>query len=333
MTQLSPKFLCCSMLALFTLAAACKQAPVRPTTINLRDRRGEIDESDSTKDPKPTKPTREIPDKDPEPPVDDPEKPVIDPEKPVIAPEKPVVDPEKPVVVPEKPVVTPEKPVEPEKPKEPKVSELFTEAQFNQMLPHRIPFYTYKGFIDAAEATPGFAKEGTIEARKREIAAILANARHESDEFRATREYNMAAWSHYCMASAEYPCTAGQTYQGRGPIQLSWNYNYKDAGIALGIDLLNNPDLVATDPKVAFQTMMWFWMKRGTVTCHAAMINPPNDQAKGFAQTIRTINGGLECNPKRTAVQREQAQKRGTFYKETLAAFGLNAGNEYLDCI
>ena len=38
------------------------------------------------------------------------------------------------------------------------------------------------------------------------------------------------------------------------------NYNYGQAGKAIGADLINNPDLVATDPIISFKTAIWFWM-------------------------------------------------------------------------
>lgn len=202
------------------------------------------------------------------------------------------------------------------------VSSLISEAQFNSMFPQKIPFYTYQGFIQAAETVPGFAKEGDTETRKREIAAILANADHESDHFKAVREYNTANYGHYCQADhATYPCKAGQAqYYGRGPIQLSWNYNYGAAGDYLKVDLLSNPDLVATDPKIAFMTMMWYWMTQkgpGTMTGHEAIVN-----GKGFGETIRSINGSLECNGRNSA----QVNNRIAAYNTTLRALGASKG-------
>lgn len=40
------------------------------------------------------------------------------------------------------------------------------------------------------------------------------------------------------------------------------NHNYGLVGEALGIDLINNPELVATNPVVSFKTAIWFWMTR-----------------------------------------------------------------------
>lgn len=43
-------------------------------------------------------------------------------------------------------------------------------------------------------------------------------------------------------------------------VLLFTSYNYGPAGQALGFDGLNNPELVATDPVIAFKTALWFWM-------------------------------------------------------------------------
>ncbi|GLU19697.1 hypothetical protein SLE2022_359310 [Rubroshorea leprosula] len=51
-----------------------------------------------------------------------------------------------------------------------------------------------------------------------------------------------------------YVLLVNNTIYGRGPVQLTRNYNYGQAGKAIGVDLINNPDLVATDPTI------WFWM-------------------------------------------------------------------------
>ena len=39
-------------------------------------------------------------------------------------------------------------------------------------------------------------------------------------------------------------------------LQLTWNFNYIDAGAALNVDLCANPDLVATDEVVSWGTGM-----------------------------------------------------------------------------
>ncbi len=53
----------------------------------------------------------------------------------------------------------------------------------------------------------------------------------------------------------------GKKYFGRGYIQLSWCYNYKDASHDLYGDdsLVNDPDKVARDENTAWDTAFWFW--------------------------------------------------------------------------
>ncbi|MET8749913.1 glycoside hydrolase family 19 protein [Streptomyces sp. NPDC004667] len=197
-----------------------------------------------------------------------------------------------------------------------------SEAQFNQMFPNRNPFYTYNGLVAALSAYPGFANTGDDTVKRREAAAFLANVSHETGGLVYIVEQNTANYPHYCDASQPYGCPAGQAaYYGRGPIQLSWNFNYKAAGDALGINLLANPYLVEQDPAVAMKTALWYWNTQngpGTMTAHAAMVN-----GAGFGETIRSINGSLECNGGNPA----QVQSRVSKYQSFTQLLGVTPGN------
>ncbi|GLX16939.1 glycoside hydrolase family 19 protein [Streptomyces lavendulae] len=201
-----------------------------------------------------------------------------------------------------------------------------SEAQFNQMFPNRNPFYTYNGLVAALSAYPGFANTGDDTVKRREAAAFLANVSHETGGLVYIVEQNTANYPHYCDASQPYGCPAGQAaYYGRGPIQLSWNFNYKAAGDALGINLLANPYLVEQDPAVAMKTALWYWNTQngpGTMTAHAAMVN-----GAGFGETIRSINGALECNGGNPA----QVQSRVSKYQSFTQLLGVTPGNN-LSC-
>ncbi|GGN09786.1 putative chitinase/chitodextrinase [Actinoplanes campanulatus] len=196
-----------------------------------------------------------------------------------------------------------------------------SEAQFNQMFPSRIAFYSYAGLIDAVKKYPAFTTTGSDTVKKQEAAAFLANINHESGGLVYVEEINQANWPLYCDRSQPYGCPAGQNaYHGRGPIQLSWNFNYKAAGDALGIDLLNNPDRVKNESSVAYQTAVWYWMTQrgpGTMTPHDAMVN-----SRGFGETIRSINGSLECNGGNPA----QVQSRVDAYQRFSAILGVSPG-------
>ncbi|MFI0574685.1 glycoside hydrolase family 19 protein [Streptomyces tendae] len=196
-----------------------------------------------------------------------------------------------------------------------------SEAQFNQMFPGRNSFYTYSGLTAALSAYPGFANTGSDTTKKQEAAAFLANVSHETGGLVHIVEQNTANYPHYCDWNQPYGCPAGQAaYYGRGPIQLSWNFNYKAAGDALGIDLLGNPWLVQNDAAVAWKTGLWYWNTQsgpGTMTPHNAMVN-----GAGFGQTIRSINGSLECDGKNPA----QVQSRVTKYQQFSQILGVSPG-------
>ncbi|MFD0060650.1 glycoside hydrolase family 19 protein [Streptomyces sp. NPDC056690] len=201
-----------------------------------------------------------------------------------------------------------------------------SEAQFNQMFPNRNPFYTYSGLTAALSAYPGFANTGSDTVKRQEAAAFLANVSHETGGLVYIVEQNTANYPHYCDSSQSYGCPAGTAaYYGRGPIQLSWNFNYKAAGDALGIDLLHNPYLVEQDAAVAWKTGLWYWNTQsgpGTMTPHNAMVN-----GAGFGETIRSINGSLECNGGNPG----QVQSRIDRYKAFVQILGTTPGDN-LSC-
>ncbi|MEV0730425.1 MULTISPECIES: glycoside hydrolase family 19 protein [Polymorphospora] len=197
-----------------------------------------------------------------------------------------------------------------------------SQAQFNQMFPSRNGFYTYSGLTAALSAYPGFAKTGDETTRRREAAAFLANVNHETGGLVHIVEQNQANYPHYCDTSQPYGCPAGQAaYYGRGPVQLSWNFNYKAAGDALGLPLLTNPWLVQNDAAVAWKTALWYWNTQsgpGTMTPHHAMVN-----GIGFGETIRSINGALECNGRNPAT----VQSRVNAYQRFVQILGTTPGN------
>lgn len=201
-----------------------------------------------------------------------------------------------------------------------------SESQFNQMFPSRNSFYSYSGLTAAMSAYPGFANTGSDTVKKQEAAAFLANVNHETGGLVYIVEQNTSNYPHYCDTSQPYGCPAGNAmYYGRGPIQLSWNFNYKAAGDALGIDLLHNPNLVQNDSAVAWKTGLWYWNTQsgpGTMTPHNAMVN-----SRGFGETIRSINGSIECN----GGNPQQVQSRIDAYQRFVQILGTTPGGN-LSC-
>lgn len=173
-------------------------------------------------------------------------------------------------------------------------------------------FYTYEAFVKAANAYSGFGTSGSTDVRKRELAAFFANVMHETGGLCYINEISPRII--YCQSSAQWPCASGKSYFGRGPLQLSWNYNYGAAGKNIGFDGINNPETVGQDATISFKTAVWFWMLNSN--CHQAITS-----GKGFGGTIRAINGG-ECN----GGNRNQVNSRVNYYKKFCGQLGVDPG-------
>lgn len=177
-------------------------------------------------------------------------------------------------------------------------------------------FYTRDAFLSALNSYSGFGKIGSNDDSKREIAAFFAHVTHETGHFCYIEEINGASHDYCDETNTQYPCNPNKNYFGRGPLQLTWNYNYGAAGGANNFDGLNSPETVANDPVVSFKTALWFWMTN---------VRPVVTQ--GFGATIRAINGAIECNGGNSGA----VQARIGYYTDYCNQFGVAPGDN-LSC-
>ncbi|KAI3866156.1 hypothetical protein MKX03_008760 [Papaver bracteatum] len=178
-------------------------------------------------------------------------------------------------------------------------------------------FYTRSAFLEAARSYPSFGKTGSLDDSKREIAAFFAHVTHETGFFCYKEEIRGATRDYCDEGNRQYPCVPGKGYYGRGPIQISWNYNYGPAGKSIGFDGLNAPETVANDPIISFKTAFWFWMNN----VHSVITSN-----QGFGPTIRKINSG-ECNGRKPAA----VQARIKYFKDYCNQLGVAPGDN-LSC-
>lgn len=96
-------------------------------------------------------------------------------------------------------------------------------------------------------------------------------------------------------------CPGYGIFYGRGPLQLTWDYNYAAMGRLVGTDLKGNPDLVAdADRNIGWQTAMYFWTGsdfncQGSWVGGGAPTCPDAARAGNMADVTRRINPG-ECD-------------------------------------
>ena len=119
------------------------------------------------------------------------------------------------------------------------------------------------------------------------VAAFIAQIGHESGQLKYVKEI----WGP-TVAQTRYEGRAdlgntepddGSKYRGRGLIQITGRANYKACGDALGLDLINQPELLEK-PQHACMSAAWFWATKGLSTLA--------DEGK-FETITRRINGGL----------------------------------------
>ena len=103
------------------------------------------------------------------------------------------------------------------------------------------------------------------------------------------------------------------------------------------MDLINNPDLVATNPVISFKTAIWFWMtpQANKPSSHNVIIgqwtpSPADTSAgrvPGYGVITNIINGRIECGQGAN----DKVASRIGFYNRYCDILGLGYGNN-LDC-
>ena len=184
-------------------------------------------------------------------------------------------------------------------------------------------FYSLDAFLKAASSFPAFLSGDDEVQQKRELCAFLANMAFETGGGWQEAPGGYFQWGLYYIEEKgcekgcpqysdprklNYPPVTDQSYHGRGPLQISWNYNYgqfSEAFWGVKDSLLKHPELLTIDPVVAFASAIWFWTtpQFPKPSCHDIMYQRwvPNQRDSiggrfpGFGAVVNVINGGIEC--------------------------------------
>ncbi|CAH8503321.1 unnamed protein product [Dicrocoelium dendriticum] len=191
-------------------------------------------------------------------------------------------------------------------------------------------YYSYDNFRRAAarERESGFLRVGGTNERKRELAAFLANCAHETGNFYHITEVNRSGQPY-------------GRYYGRGPIQLTWDFNYgafSEHYYGNRSTLLNDPDRVSEDGEVGFASAIWFWMTQpnSNKCAHTNIYRSTCSHSNwGFGRTIMAINGDLEGGAVEGGSREKDKQvtSRIRYYRRFADKLGTSVGNngEQLD--
>ncbi|BFI28662.1 protein MpGH19.1 [Marchantia polymorpha subsp. ruderalis] len=217
------------------------------------------------------------------------------------------------------------------------VAHLVTADLFDSLFPARnFSFYTYVSFLTAAEAFPDFGTSGGLDSRKQEIAAFVAHIQYETSGLSFIEAGDQS--TDYCdvIANASFTCFPGKKYFPRGPMQITWNYNYGSASDSVGTNILAEPELVASDAVLSFKTALWLWMSNSSnkPSCHAVMTGmwtPTStdvaaSRLAGFGTTTNILKGNEECGH-----ESPEADSRTKLYLEAATALDVVPG-EHLQC-
>lgn len=132
-----------------------------------------------------------------------------------------------------------------------------------------------------------------------ELAQFLAQCSHETLNFTRMEEHGTPQYFAKKYDPKHNPRKAkilgnklpgdGEKFKGRGFIQLTGRDNYQRAGQALGLDLVNHPELAAK-PDNAAKIAVWYWKNR---------VAPKIADFSNTKAVTKKINPGLQHQARR----------------------------------
>ena len=259
-----------------------------------------------------------------------------------------------------------------------RVERLLTAEQWAFLVPRANAIYTRDAFLKAVGRYASFCGNNGSDPDtmcKRELATLLANWAQEtgsaSDTYKDSDGNPVPHWrqglyfleENYCIKGGKgygsdackyyqpgwsekanaWPPQEPERYYGRGPFQLSWNYNYgrfsnvfaTTGGKDTRMVLLKDPSKLIKDGYTSFASALWFYMTPRTPkpSMHQVVTGDwvPNATdsgagiTAGFGAVINIINGGIECRSDAKPNGKKEAQNRVDYYTALLEYFKLPA--------
>lgn len=164
--------------------------------------------------------------------------------------------------------------------------------EFGILLPHRVAAWIAqvghesKGFSTLAESFD-YSVGGLLDTFDKRLSPALAKTlgRQAGERMVPLERQQRIASIVYAgrYGNGDASTGDGWRHRGRGLKQITFHDNYMACGQALGVDLVRQPELLATDDRLAARSAGWFWFANGC--------NQLADAGDQRALTKR-INGG-----------------------------------------
>lgn len=164
--------------------------------------------------------------------------------------------------------------------------------EFGILLPHRVAAWIAqvghesKGFSTLAESFD-YSVGGLLDTFGKRLSPALASTlgRQAGERMVPLERQQRIASIVYAGRYGNGDASTGDGWRnrGRGLKQITFFDNYQACGQALGVDLIKQPELLATDDQLAARSAAWFWYANGC--------NQLADAGDQRALTKR-INGG-----------------------------------------
>lgn len=156
---------------------------------------------------------------------------------------------------------------------------------------------------------------GIIDPKQKAI--LMGQLAHESGGFKIANEIGGGRKYEGRKDLGNTQMGDGEKYKGRGFIQLTGRYNYEQAGKALGLPLVDQPELAA-DPQIASKIAIWYLQSRKNKQGMSAIDTSAAGDITGTTQLINGGQNGAEDRLRRTRAY--MASYSGSTINQTPAA-------------
>jgi len=219
---------------------------------------------------------------------------------------------------------------------------------YQTLFPNNPAGYTAQSLSDALALHNVFTGQNAVQ-QVYNYAAFLANSAHETGNYVYMTELGNYGgptnWStngqgvfsgSYAGCQGSYGGTGTICYYGRGALQFSHDYNYQIYGANNGA--YANPDIILGSGapnysnNLLFDSGVWFWSDDSTglqkLRPMDGFLADTSTYATSdpFGQSIKVINGGIECGSGASAQAKAEAQDRITKFINYLPVVASAAG-------